>query len=428
MKVSPELLAALDLLPEPMLLANVAGQVLAANSACADRLGVTRDELNGRRMEELSGGPGGLRQPDSIEFLSTLAHELRNPLAPIRNALEVMRMAEGDHAVTTAARSMIERQLKHLVRLIDDLMDVSRVTQGRLVLTRQRVPIESVLQRAAQSSRPLLESKQHRFQLEPATQPLYVEADASRLAQVFSNLFNNSAKYSAPGSTIAVSVEREGAEVLVSVRDHGVGIPPEMLGRVFDMFVRLDRSGLRPHEGLGIGLTLVKRIVELHGGRVEAHSGGAGEGSTFRVRLPLSDSPVEAVLEAASTNRVPHLHTRILVADDNRDAAQSLAFMLEMAGHDVRTAHDGLEAIEIAESFRPQIILLDIGMPRLDGYGTARELRGRAWGRAVCLVALTGWGQEEDRLRAQQAGFDRHLVKPVDPEILNGLIAQALQP
>jgi signal transduction histidine kinase/CheY-like chemotaxis protein len=362
------------------------------------------------------------------EFLATLAHELRNPLAPIRSAAQIMRLAEGDQATTSAARAMIERQLKQLVRLIDDLVDVSRLMRGKLELRKERVELATVLQIAVETNRPLLESRQQHVTLELPSEPLFVEADTPRLAQVFANLLNNGAKYSDAWSDIAIRAAREGDAAVVSICDHGVGIQEDMLERIFEMFTQVERPHPSPHDGLGVGLTLAKRLVELHGGTVSAHSKGPGTGSCFIVRLdalpPLDEEARPLPAKGERSEGPPR--ARILVADDNYDAAQSLALVLGMDGHEVRTASDGLEALRIAEEFRPQLVLLDIGMPKLDGYETARRLRERPWSQATLLFALTGWGQEEDRERARRAGFDRHLVKPVDPDALSQLLNQTL--
>ncbi|HTV50412.1 MAG TPA: response regulator [Steroidobacteraceae bacterium] len=359
------------------------------------------------------------------EFLATLAHELRNPLAPIRSAVQVMRLAEGDHATATAARAMIERQLKHLVRLIEDLMDVSRLTQGRLELRKERVDVANVIQLAVEANRPLLASKQHHLRIELAPEALFVEADPTRLTQVFANLLNNSAKFSDPHADICVRLVREGPWAAITVSDSGFGIRPEMLSRVFDLFTQEERPQAAPHDGLGVGLALVKHIVELHGGSVRACSEGPGMGSSFTVRLALLEAgESDARLISRSGNSGEGAtRMRILVADDNFDAAQSLALMLSMEGHEVRTASNGLEALQLAQDFHPQVALLDIGMPKLDGYETARQLRQRPEGKSLLLFALTGWGQEDDKERARQAGFDRHLVKPLEPEMLNELLA-----
>lgn len=362
------------------------------------------------------------------EFLATLAHELRNPLAPIRSAAQIMRMAEGDHAMLSAARAIIERQLKHLVRLIDDLVDVSRITRGKLELRKERVDLASVLQIAIEINRPLLESKQQHMRIELPGEPLMVEADATRLAQVFANLINNGAKYSDPRSDIRIHAARAGSRAVVTVTDQGVGIDRDMLTSIFDMFTQVERPPPLPHDGLGLGLTLVKRIVELHGGSVSAFSEGPGLGSSFTVELGLIESRGEAQRTAPVMGKAEDGsdRARILVADDNYDAAQSLAIMLSMDGHEVRTAGDGFEALRTAEEFHPQLVVLDIGMPKLDGYETARRLRERPWAAHTRLFALTGWGQEEDRERARRAGFDQHLVKPVDPEALSQLLNRTL--
>jgi PAS domain S-box-containing protein len=355
------------------------------------------------------------------EFLAILAHELRNPLAPIRNAMRIISAHADADANVNKAKDVVERQLKHMVRLIDDLMDVSRITRGSLELHRERIDLEVVVKIAAETSQPLLDIKHHALRIR-TTQGVFVQADVTRLAQVFANLLNNSAKYSPPGSEISIEAACEGRCAVISVSDNGVGIPATQLPRVFDMFVQLEQSGLR--EGLGIGLTLVKRLVELHGGTVEASSAGAGQGSTFKVSLPLAEnSPAEPAHESAK-NVAPTYRARILVADDNRDAADTLSLILELDGHEVRTAYDGVEALRIAEEFAPQIALLDIGMPSLDGYQTARRIREQPWGSPMLLVALTGWGQEQDRRQATDAGFNSHLVKPVDPHTIGALIEQ----
>jgi len=353
------------------------------------------------------------------EFLATLAHELRNPLAPIRNAVRIIAgYADADGNVGKAT-AVVERQLKHMVRLIDDLMDVSRITRGRLELHRERIDVEVAVKIAAETSQPLLDSKHHALRIQ-AAQGAFVQADMTRLAQVFANLLNNSAKYSPPGSEIAINIASEGGEAVVTVSDNGAGIPASKLPRIFDMFVQLEQSG--PREGLGIGLTLVKHLVELHGGRVEASSPGAGKGSVFKVFLPLDDRPPPEPLQKSSANIAPTYRARVLVADDNRDAADTLSAILELDGHEVRTAYDGVEAVKIAAQFVPQVALLDIGMPNLDGYQTARRIREQSWGSAMLLVALTGWGQEQDRRQATEAGFNCHLVKPGDPQTIGELI------
>jgi len=360
------------------------------------------------------------------EFLATLAHELRNPLAPIRNAVEILRLSEADPVASASARQLLERQLKQLVRLIDDLLDVSRITQGRLELRKEKLDLSVALRMAIETSRPLIESRRHTLHVSAQPDTVFVDADAARVAQVFANLLNNSAKYSRPGSSITASLAREGEHAVVTVADNGVGIPQAMLSRVFEMFERVDREPGSPQDGLGIGLTLVRRLVELHGGTVTAQSDGLNCGSTFIVRLPLAQGahvPQETRSTPAEAGD-SGARRKILVVDDNRDSAMSLSLLLELDGHEVRRAYDGVEALEIAEDFRPEITLLDIGMPRLDGYGAARELRRRDWARDSLLVALTGWGQQEDKRLAREAGFDHHMVKPVDPDALRRLLVE----
>jgi signal transduction histidine kinase len=357
------------------------------------------------------------------EFLATLAHELRNPLAPLRNGLHVMRLARDDRDAVEKSRAMMERQLNQMVRLVDDLMDVSRISRGKVVLRRERVEVAEIVRQAVETSRPLIEERGHELRVRCCEQPLFVDGDAARLAQVFCNLLNNAAKYTERGGRVALTVERQGGDAVVSVRDTGVGIPAAMLPKVFDLFTQADRSLEKSQGGLGIGLSLVKGLVEKHGGSAEARSEGPGRGSEFVVRLPL-------VLPPAGRDRDKNddgpaaaaLRRRVLVVDDNRDAATTLAMLLSMMGHQTRTAHDGLEALAAAEAFRADVILLDIGMPKLNGNDVARRLRQEPWGRDVTLVALTGWGQEDDRRRSLEAGFNFHLVKPIDPAELEKLL------
>jgi signal transduction histidine kinase/DNA-binding response OmpR family regulator len=361
------------------------------------------------------------------EFLATLAHELRNPLAPLRNGLQVMKLARLDGNAVEQARAMMERQLVQMVRLIDDLLDLSRVSRGKVELKKERVALASVVQQAVETSRPLIEASGHDFKLDVLSEPIFVDADVIRLVQVISNLLNNAAKYTDRGGRVTLAVERQGSDAVVSVRDTGVGIPAHMLPKVFEMFTQVDRSLDKSQGGLGIGLSLVKKLVQMHGGTVEAKSDGHGMGSAFVVRLPvvlaLAGEQEQAVADVkpARTSR-----RRILVVDDNRDSANSLAMLLRIMGNDTQTAHDGLEALEVAAVYRPDVILLDIGMPKLDGYETARRIRNAAWGKNVVLVAQTGWGQEEDKRRSQEVGFNLHMVKPVDPAALEKLLAERL--
>ena len=362
------------------------------------------------------------------EFLAILAHELRNPLAPIRNGLQLMKLARNDAQAVEQARAMMERQVGHMVRLIDDLLDLSRISLGTLELKRERIELAVVVRNAVETSQPLIEQMGHELSLVVPTIPIYLDGDMSRLTQVISNLLNNSAKYTERGGRIRLCAEQLESEIVVTVQDNGVGIPAHMLSRIFEMFTQVDRSWEMSKGGLGIGLSLVKRLVELHGGSVLAHSEGNGLGSVMVVRLPVvlplpgnlhSDGGVEPVRSAP--------RRRILVVDDNRDAATSLAELLTIMGNETQTAYDGVEALEVAAAFRPDVMLLDIGMPKLNGYEVCRRIRQQAWGKSMVLYALTGWGQEEDQQRSVAAGFDAHLVKPVLPgdleKLLAGLIA-----
>lgn len=351
------------------------------------------------------------------EFLATLAHELRNPLAPIRTGLQVMKLAADDAQAVEQSIGMMERQVGQMVRLVDDLMDVSRISRGNIELRRQRVPVASVVHSAVETSRPLIDRMGHRLAVALPNDPLVVDADPMRLAQVFANLLNNSAKYSDRGSRIRLAVERHASDVIVSVKDDGIGIPRDRLAGIFDMFSQVDRSLEKSQGGLGIGLHLVKRLVEMHDGSVHAESDGPGKGSEFIVRLPavlddrLPSDPSEEPAVRRST-------LRILVVDDNRDGADSLAMMLRLSGNDARTAYDGQQGIELAGSYRPDVALFDIGLPKLNGYEACRRIREQPWGDGIVMVAVTGWGQDEDRRRSHDAGFDHHMVKPVDPTAL----------
>ena len=358
------------------------------------------------------------------EFLATLAHELRNPLAPLRNGLQIMQLAGGDRAAVEQARAMMERQLGQMVHLVDDLLDLSRISLGKVVLRTERVELGKVIQQAVETSRPHIDENGHELRVELAPQFIYVDADVTRLAQVISNLLNNAAKYTERGGRITLSALRQRNVAVVTVRDTGVGIPAHMLPRVFDMFTQVDRSIERSRGGLGIGLSIVKSLIELHGGSVEAKSGGHGKGSEFIIRLPVVLSLADGDRnEPDQTTVAAKLRRRILVVDDNQDAAVSLAIMLKLFGNETQTAYDGLEALELAAIFRPDLVMLDIGMPKLNGYETAIRIREQSWGKNMILVALTGWGQEEDKRRAFAAGFNFHLVKPIDPATLEKLLA-----
>jgi len=358
------------------------------------------------------------------EFLATLAHELRNPLAPIRNGIEVLKLASGDSGNSTAVLSMMDRQLGQMVRLIDDLLDVSRISRGRIELRTEPVELSSAVRSALETSRPVIEDAGHQLFLRVPEESILVEADLTRLSQVLANLLNNAAKYTPRGGIVRLLVEAEPTEVIVRIQDTGIGIPAPMLAQVFDMFTQVDGSLERSQSGLGIGLTIVQRLVEMHGGRVEAHSAGLGKGSEFVVRLPRL-----AVSGAQSKPATPAQPNgplrRVLVVDDNRDSAESMAMVLAMLGHETRAVHDGRQALEVAETFQPDVILLDIGMPGMNGYDTCRRIRAQPWASRMMLVAMTGWGHEDDRKRSQEAGFDHHLTKPVELESLKQLLGRA---
>jgi signal transduction histidine kinase len=370
-----------------------------------------------------------LREADrrKSEFLALLAHELRNPLAPLRNGLQIMRLANHDATAMDQARTMMERQLGHMVRLIDDLLDLSRITNGKIELRQERIDLTAAVCDAVEACRPLIEASGHELAVTLPPVPVYVDADRTRLAQVFANLLNNSAKYTERGGHIRLAVERHGSDAVVTVTDDGVGIPADKLPKVFDMFMQVERSLERSQGGLGIGLSLVRGLVEMHGGRVEAHSDGPGRGSEFVVRLTSALSPVRGPQEDGGGDGTRRSSKcRILIVDDNEDAALSLGMMLKIMGHDTRTAHDGLAAVEAAGLYRPDVVLLDIGLPRLNGYDACRRIREQPWGEGMVLIALTGWGQDEDKRLSKEAGFNFHLVKPLDPAALEKLLAGLL--
>ncbi|MDB5748416.1 MAG: sensory box protein [Massilia sp.] len=360
------------------------------------------------------------------EFLATLAHELRNPLAPIRNGLGVMRLTGHNTATVSRVREMMERQVGHMVRLIDDLLDVARISGGKLELKRERADLKALLSSAVETSMPLVEAGQHRLEIEVPGGPLMVDADVTRIAQVVANLLNNAAKYTPVGGKIALSLRQDGGTALISVTDTGVGIPADSLKSIFDMFKQVDRHIERAQGGLGIGLSLVRRLVEMHGGSVTAASAGAGCGSTFEVRLPLATGDLEnAGPDGQDGSGAPGRPegVRVLVVDDNVDAALTLSMILEVSGHTTRVAHDGIAALAAAKEFMPQVAFLDIGMPGLNGYETASALRRTPGLEGMLLVALTGWGTESDRQRSSEAGFDHHLTKPAQLQAVQELIS-----
>jgi PAS domain S-box-containing protein len=384
---------------------------------------IFRDESERRRTEL------ALRNADrrKDEFLATLAHELRNPLAPISLGLDLLKISADDPQATADVLSMMQRQTQHMVRLIDDLLDVSRITRGKLELRKGPVDLADVVRNAVEATQPLIDGADHQLSIRLPNRSLPMYADGNRLIQVFTNLLNNAAKYTPREGRIELTVEHRGGDVFVSVSDSGIGIPADKTDRVFEMFAQIHETGERGHTGLGIGLTLVKRLVELHGGDVQVQSRGQNLGSTFRVRLPALASP------SILANGAPHddrdspasSRRRVLVVDDNVDALESLGRLIALMGNDVRQAHDGLEALEVARAFRPEVVLMDLGMPKLSGFEAAQRIRAESWGRDMVLVATTGWGQDEDRRRTTDAGFDRHLVKPITIESLREILAGA---
>jgi len=362
-------------------------------------------------------------------FIAILAHELRNPLAPIRNAVAVLKHAGLADPSLQWCRDVIERQVGQMSHLLEDLLDVGRINSGKLTLRRCRTELAAVIEQAIETTRPLIDARKHELVLDVPPEPIWLDADPVRLAQVFLNLLGNSAKYTEPGGRIELRAQREGTRAIVRVTDSGIGITPENLQRVFEMFGQVESAADRSPSGLGIGLMLVKLLVDLHGGTIEVRSEGLNRGSEFVVSLPAVAAPsAQPQAPASAPPAGAGVKRRILVADDNRDAADSLAMLLEILGHEVRTVYDGQQAIQAAEKFRPGLVLLDIGMPGLDGYAAARRIRDQQSADKPLLVALTGWGREEDRRRSREAGFDAHLVKPVDQAALLQLVANLPPP
>jgi PAS domain S-box-containing protein len=372
---------------------------------------------------ERSHSERALREADrrKDEFLATLAHELRNPLAPIRNAVELLERERTGNVKATA--QMLKRQVRQLVRLVDDLLDLSRVTRGRIELRRQRVALTPIVTQAIEAAGTALRDMGHRMEVRMTREPLWLDADPARLAQVLGNVLNNATRYTDRGGHITLNAERDGLQVRITVRDNGIGIAADELSRIFEMFVQADGSHERASGGLGIGLTLARRLVQLHGGRIDAHSDGPGRGSEFIIHLPLAEG--HALPMTTTNDPTPPAPAaaprRILVVDDNDDGAQTLATLLQVLGYDAAVAQDGREAIELAERFSPHLVLLDLGLPLMDGHAVCRHIRAQPWSQGMAIVALTGWGQEQDRQRTRSAGFDDHLVKPAELEALTAL-------
>ena len=388
-------------------------------------LDITERKLTEEALQEAD------RRKDS--FIATLAHELRNPLAPIRNAVEVLRNGGHEDPQVVWCSGVISRQVTQMARLLEDLLDVSRLTRGQFALRRERLPLPAAVEHALEIARPRIEEYAHSLSISLPELPLWVDGDVARLAQVFSNLLINAAKYTPAGGRLGLAMEAVGDEVEVRVSDNGIGISAEQMPHLFEMFTQGGSLPDRAQSGMGIGLSLARGLVEMHGGRISAHSAGTGLGSEFVVRLPLAGSAAAVALTAASAREAagPAVACRVLVADDLRDSADSLGLLIELMGHAVEIAYDGEAALRTAERFRPDIVLLDLGMPKLDGFEVSRRIRATPWGASMRLVAQSGWGQDEDRRRSAEAGFDHHLVKPIDPAALEALmqtLASAARP
>ena len=391
------------------------GQVIGASKVARD---VTLQKRVQRELMEAD--------TRKTEFLALLAHELRNPLGPIRHAVKILRARAPSPDELQWATSIIDRQTEHMTRLVEDLLDVSRITRGTIELRRERVDLATIIKAAVEASSALLERNRHQLKVTTPAQPVYVEGDLTRLTQVVANLLDNAAKYTDPGGKVWLSAEREGDSAVIRVKDSGIGIPAEVLPRIFDMFTQAGLPLERSQGGLGVGLALVERLVLLHGGTVSAYSAGAGQGSQFTIRLPLAQAQKVPAIERrepvlpASTKRC-----RVLVVDDNVDSVESLAMLLRMMGHEVETASDGASGLEKAAAFKPDVAILDIGLPKVNGYELARQIREQQWSKNVTLVALTGWGQEQHRRRSEESGFNHHLTKPVEFDVLQEILAAA---
>ena len=382
-------------------------------------------QANATLEQRVADRTAALREADQRkdEFLALLAHELRNPLAPVRTGVHVLRM-KPDDAKLQSVLPMMERQIAHMARLLDDLLDVSRITRGKVSLSKEPIELAQAIEAALEASRPLIEQMRHQLTVELPAEPIRLEADPVRLAQVFSNLLNNAAKYTERGGRIELRATLAGHEATVIVRDNGIGIPRDQLNSIFELFSQVGGASSRSHAGLGIGLSLVKGLLELHGGSVQARSDGPGCGSEFIVRIPANGIRKPSPVHDSEPGLAP-MDMKILVVDDNGDAADSLALLLRMLGNEVRTARTGQEALSIASQFRPGAVLLDLGMPGMDGHEVCRRLRASPEGKAIRIIAVSGWGQDEDRRKSQASGFDAHLVKPVDAALVARTLAQA---
>jgi signal transduction histidine kinase/ActR/RegA family two-component response regulator len=403
----------------------------AITSLCIASIGgamVRARQKIARQVEELERKHQELTIADhrKDEFLAVLAHELRNPLAPIASALDILKQNDVDPAIATKAIEVADRQLHHMTRLVDDLLDVSRIMRGKIELRKERVELASILDRAVETVQPLIDRERHELTIGLPEDAVWIDADLVRLAQAVANLLSNAAKYTEPGGHIHLSAVVENGQLVISVRDSGIGIDPATLPKLFELFMQAAPGSVRSRGGLGIGLTLVKNLVELHGGAIAAHSDGLGKGSEFMIRLPYQELPAE-IVQAPPTAAANGPRRRILVVDDNVDAAQSLAMLLRLRGHDVQTAFGGSEALLAAKNNEPDLVFLDIGMPVMDGYEVARRLRAQ-FGSELMIIALTGWGTDQDRQRSREAGFDQHMTKPVDLAALEEALATFTTP
>ena len=384
-------------------------------------LSVYFEDITARKQDEAS-----LREADrrKNEFLAVLAHELRNPLAPIRNAAALLSRTRPDDPELAQAAEIVERQVALMGRLLDDLLDVGRIASDRLELRRKPTALSFAIKAAVEMCTPIMAGMNHRLTVRLPDEEIYLDADPARLGQIFGNLLNNASKYGEPNGHLMIVAEQRGAQAVVTVSDNGIGIPQEKLETIFEMFAQVDRSFDRPTGGLGIGLHLVKRLVEMHGGTIEAQSEGPGKGSRFIVRMPTLSvrAPLERPADAGARGKGAPRQRRILVVDDSVDSAQTLARLLRLEGHETYTVHDGLEAVTAAAQLRPDVVLMDLGLPSLSGFDACQRIRHEPWGEHIVIFALTGWGQDADRRRTSDAGFDHHLVKPVDPRVLMNLI------
>ncbi len=397
-------------------------------AAQRDNLAASAEE-NSRLLKESQSYAAALKDADrrKDEFLATLAHELRNPLAPISNSVSILASEKSPPQVREQALGMMERQVKQMVRLVDDLMDVARITRGKIVLKQERVELADVLRTATEISQPMITQFEHRLTINLPKAPIWLDADVTRLSQIFSNLMNNAAKYSEPGKEIRLSAETDGGFVTVRIKDQGLGMTRETMARIFDMFAQADESLERAHGGLGVGLTLVKALVEMHGGTISATSEGVGLGSEFTVRLPLAEGTATkeepaATPQAAEAPKASAL--RIMIVEDNEALAQTTGWMVEMIGYEYKIANNGPDAIALAREYRPDVVMMDIGLPGMNGYDLCALMKKESYLKDTIFIAQTGWGQEEHRQRAREAGFDHHLVKPVYLELLQDLLGK----